>query len=187
MTRSTQPDTTRLLVGAPSQQRPWNSLEMSWDSWCFARFLQACDLRRLKHVRGAAGWRQSWGWVFWCARGASNQDSFEWSLLWGTLAAKTLSGLPSCAEHLPAFQIFNSQGFKRRPILQNLQNHKFHWARFSPNKTLMFVSSALDSWCWAKQSGHVWRASSSVFIVGSSCTDSKEGIQYRITMTSKTK
>ena len=27
--RSTQPDTTRLLVGAPSQQRSWNSFEMS--------------------------------------------------------------------------------------------------------------------------------------------------------------
>ena len=29
MTRSTQPDTTKLLVGASSQQRPWNSVEMS--------------------------------------------------------------------------------------------------------------------------------------------------------------
>ena len=69
----------------------------------FCKIFQACDVRRLKHVRGATGWRQSWGWVFWCARGASHQDSFEWSLLWGTLAAKTLSGLPACAEHLPAF------------------------------------------------------------------------------------
>ena len=28
-------------VRVPSQQRPWNSLEMSWDSWCFARCKRA--------------------------------------------------------------------------------------------------------------------------------------------------
>ena len=52
MTRSTQPDTTRLLVGAPSQQRPWDSLEMSWESWCLQDFasvrcttFEACERR----------------------------------------------------------------------------------------------------------------------------------------------
>ena len=61
MTRSTQPDTTKLLVGAPSQQR---AMEQSRDVLrvlMFCKIFQACDARRLKHVRGATGWRQSWG------------------------------------------------------------------------------------------------------------------------------
>ena len=36
--KKNQAGTTRFLVGVPSQQRQRNSFEMSWESWCFARF-----------------------------------------------------------------------------------------------------------------------------------------------------
>ena len=64
LTRRTQPDTTRLLVGAPLQHIAATAMEQFRDVLrvlMFCKILQACDVRRLKHVRGAAGWRQSWG------------------------------------------------------------------------------------------------------------------------------
>ena len=81
-------------------EQSWESFDV-WQDFASAR----CTT---KHVRGTAGWRQSWGcgWIFWCAPGALNKHSFERSPLddFFVAAEPPPRGLPSSAQHLPAFQ-----------------------------------------------------------------------------------
>ena len=89
-----------------------------------------------------------------------------------SLSAKPPSGLPSSAQHLPTFvQVFSIQISRTVPFYES-QIPMF----FLPIEPPMFMIFTFDSCCCANQSGHFRCVSSSVLIVGSSCTDSTEDL-----------
>jgi hypothetical protein len=95
-------------------EQSWESFDV-WQDFASAR----CTT---KHVRGTAGWRQSWGcgWIFWCAPGALNKHSFERSPLDFFLLRPN--------PHQGDFHLVLNTCplFKKRPVLKNI---KFQWFR----------------------------------------------------------
>ena len=136
-------------------EQSWESFDV-WQDFASAR----CTT---KHVRGTAGWRQSWGcgWIFWCAPGALNKHSFERSPLdvFFVAAEPPPRGLPSSAQHLPAFQ-------------ETSRSQKYQ----IPMISLFYPLKLWCSWSLRLTAAVVRIMSSSAFIVGRSCTDSIEGL-----------
>ena len=135
----------------------------SWQSWCSVSEAQRDGIRA-----GAAGESSDVVEVHW------TNSSFERSPLYEFL----LQPSPRVDFHLvlntcPFFSSIQYSDFKNRPIFTN---HKFQWFRFLPIEPPMFMIFTFDSCCCANQSGHFRCVSSSVLIVGSSCTDSTDGL-----------